>query len=107
MCSQAANTMFCFIELLHDKGYEMVEVSLLSLDTITVQAPHPPSAHPSFVPVRRTVLGQGHSFRLFHVQREVHACGALQRQSILQFSSSWMSTAIFFCFFTTICMWVN
>ena len=32
----------------------MIDFFLSYLDTITVQAPHPPSAHPSLVPVSFT-----------------------------------------------------
>ena len=40
------------------KGYMIFPLVRSIRETMTVQAPHPPSAHPSFVPHSRTVLFQ-------------------------------------------------
>lgn len=44
------------INIIIKKGYMIRFSILLYLETITVQAPQPPSAHPNFVPVRRSFL---------------------------------------------------
>ncbi len=44
----------CAVMNIHDYNYHILLLILSNLDTITVQAPQPPSAHPNLVPVRLT-----------------------------------------------------
>lgn len=44
--------------ILSSKGYDILFLLRTNFDTITVQAPQPPSAHPNFVPHKFTKLEQ-------------------------------------------------
>jgi len=54
MSSRPKRHLTLLFELYDKKGYIIFPVTRSNFETITVQAPHPPSAQPSFVPVNPT-----------------------------------------------------